>query len=814
MRKLWFPGVVVGCWLAGAASAEPLLFEESDPTEQATPLRSVSIEELLVTARKREERLLDAPVAVTAISRAELADLNVRRIQDIGNHVPNLALDAASDTSSAARANLRGVGNGDSIASDDPGVGLYVDGVYFARAQGALLAAYDLERVEVLRGPQGTLFGKNTIGGAVQLITRKPNLTSFEGEAELRAGNYSALESRVMLNLPLIPETAAARISVSTATRDGFTKNKGTGSDLDDEKLLAFRSQFRWLPAEDLELQLMAEHSLEDRKPQGFKCKVTNPYPVGATAQTRPDLAATGTRYRSAPASAILAQQVGVNDLGQQGLNLLTGANPFLDACAEDSRRDTRSVSSELSFQKEDLKTFGTHATVIWDLNERFTFKSISAWRRQELDQARDFDGTSLNLINISSVDAGLQQQDQVSQELQLLGNALDGRLNYVLGVYGLKDETNSRTYVGAGVGQIFLVPVLGLQGVVVPQPGAFASSRLKVSNLSYAAFGQASYAFTSSWNLSLGLRLTQERKQIRRDDTCVTMGMLCTRPGLVLFGFEGSTRSKNLSPVATLQYVIDENAQAYVSWSRAYKSGGFNGRIDDPTLSDRIDDERLTSYELGMKLFWLDGRLQANGAIYQSIYEDIQLSLNRANPITGLNQTFVANAGRAEIRGAELELRLLPVSGLELTSAFGVTNARYTDFDAPIAPLDPLIPDDAQDRSLPNTPTYTMNLGVSYRLGLGRMGDLEARTDWTHIGRSGTDTQDSPELRKGKHGELDARVVWMLPDGVTELSVFGDNLLDREYLVNGINLGSSFGNALLIYNEPRTFGVELRRRF
>ena len=256
---------------------------EDAPGSRARP---ITIEQLTVTARKREEKLLETPVAVTAISRAELKDLNVRRIQDIMGQVPNLALDATGDTSNGARINLRGVGNGDSIASDDPGVGLYVDGVYLARAQGALIPLMDIDRVEILRGPQGTLFGKNTIGGAINVITTKPELTQFGGEASVRGGNYDLFESRVTLNVPLVPEKMAARFGFASATRDGFVKNKSTGSDLDDEKLLAFRAQLRMVPSDSLEINLSADHTLEDRKPQGFKCKVTNPFPVGATPAT------------------------------------------------------------------------------------------------------------------------------------------------------------------------------------------------------------------------------------------------------------------------------------------------------------------------------------------------------------------------------------------------------------------------------------------------------------------------------------------------------------------------------------------------
>jgi iron complex outermembrane receptor protein len=773
----------------------------------------LSIEELVVTARKRAENLLDTPVAVTAFSASRIQEFDIRRIEDITSHVPNLAYDASVDSSIASRVQLRGVGNGDSIATDDPGVGVYLDGVYLARAQAGLLAVVDVDRIEVLRGPQGALFGKNTIGGAVNIIPVAPDLSSRGGEAEIRVGNYDLFESRVSLNLPLIPERAAARFSFASTTRDGFTSNK-VGTDLDDDKLLAFRAQLRVLPTDDLEINLALDHALEDRKPQGVKCKVVNPFPFGTNADTRPDLVPFATRFRSAPTAAGLAQQAGVTNPAQQLANLQSGANPFLEACAQDELRDNRTVASDQSSQEEDLRTIGTSSVINWDMADGLTLKSISSWRRQELDSSRDFDATPLTFLHVSAVNAGRFQSDQISQEVQLLGIGLRGRLRYLLGAFALIDKTNNRFYPSAGFGQSFIVPAPTPTGFTL-LPQALRSSRLKTRNTTYAGFGQGTYAITDSLRATLGLRVTTERKQVRRDDQCQTAGILCPNGNDFLFGFEGSTRSKDLSPMATIQYALSDTANVYLSWGRSFKSGGFNGRVDTPDLTDDFEDERLTTYELGFKSLLWDTRVSVAGAIYDSIYEEIQLSVNRPSELTGVNQTFVTNAGEARIRGAELEARILLMPGLELGTTIGVTNARFTSFDTPAPSLgSSQIQDDPKDRQLQNTPAYTMNFGVSYEVPLGSFGSVRARTDWTHTGRSGTDTDDTPVLRKGKHGELDARLTWLLPDGDTEVVMFGSNLLDREYVTNGIDLGSTIGHALLIYNEPRTYGMAIRRRF
>jgi iron complex outermembrane recepter protein len=200
-----------------------------------------------------------------------------------------------------------------------------------------------------------------------------------------------------------------------------------------------------------------------------------------------------------------------------------------------------------------------------------------------------------------------------------------------------------------------------------------------------------------------------------------------------------------------------------------------------------------------------LQNRLRFNAAAFYSIYEDIQLTIPTATG--GSLAIVVQNAGEAIVRGAELEVLALPFSNLQLTSSIGITNAKYTEFDDATDPT-------KVDNQLPGVPTYSMNFGAQYGWDLGSSGNLTALANWTHIGRSGTDVDDSRILRQGKHGELDSQLVWALADGKTELSLWGNNLLGREYLENGINFGSSFGNAVLYYNDPRTYGVEVRRTF
>ena len=863
------------------------------PVEQTRRAPAVGIEEITVTARKREENLQDTPIAISAFSTDDLKDLDVRRIQDITNSVPNLSFDSAAGTGNSARINLRAVGNGDPISSDDPGVGLYLDGVYLARAQGSLLTVSDIERVEVLRGPQGTLFGKNTIGGAVNIITRKPSFDAFEGSAEVRLGNYDRFDSRVSMNIPIVPELAAARISFATGTRDGFVRNQTTGDRYADDKLLATRGQFLLVPAENMEALFSVDHSIERRKPQGGSCEITNSRFPGTAG---------------APAAAIFASFAGT-PLVTQAANFdagfgtflfggpeasngsatspLVATNSFLNACSQDLSRDEDKVASDLSFQRDHLKTFGAAGTFTWELLENVSFKSISAWRRQEPEQRRDLDYTAVALAQ-SSADAGKESQDQISQELQLTGNALDSKLSWVMGAYFFHEKNQDRIFQGIATTTPLFFPIarartmegvlltdvfggpdgalaalqgqgfvtsnqirdaspaelqaifdrLGGAAVVGGTPdqlqaaaaslaasplganfissGARTATRLKVNNTSYAGYAQLSYDVNDALSVTTGLRRTVEKRRIQNLIRYDTTGLAGAVPGLAgdrNFFFDSTERFGDWSPMANVSFKASEDSLFYANWSRGFKSGGFNGRAmsnTDDRSTQKIDDEKLTAYEVGFKSKWFENRLIFNVAGFYNIYEDIQLTIVGADATTNQIQVFVVNAGEAEIKGAEVELRALPFAGLELTSSVGITNARYTEFDS----IDPTSTEDQKDNQLPNAPTYTMNFGAGYMLPIGSLGDLRLRTDWTHIGRSGTDVADSRILRKGKHGELDATLTWLVADGLTEVALFGNNLLNREYFTNGINFADSFGHATRFYSAPRTYGIELRRRF
>jgi len=810
---------------------------ETDPnvrtdTQVQAPRRSAAtgVEEITVTARKREERLQDTPIAITAFSSETLRDLEIRNLQDVQNSVPNLQFDTSIGSANSSRIYLRGVGNGDASIRDDPGVGLYVDGVYLPRAQGSLLTVSDLERIEVLRGPQGTLFGKNTIGGAVNIVTKKPSY-EFGGVAEIRGGTEGLFETRAAIDVPLIPERAAMRLSFATATRNGYVHNRATGSRTNDNKVLAGRVQLLFNPTDRIELQLSLDHSRENRAANGGKCKVI-PNADGLL-------------------QGVLFQRI---------------APEIQSGCNADDARSNFEVTED-GPQKSRLRTYGASFTGVFDVSENITLKSITSWRRNKLGSATDTDGTVFNILQ-DQPEFGLDKtkQDAISQEFNATGLAMDGRLKWTAGIYGFveKNQANDTTRTLAfadddipfteadmmanpqlrfieGVGRTFLtfaddtraLTFNGLGDCVgpsFPSPAdptgatllcfrAFGSvpnkGFLKTNNTSYAAYGEFTYDVSNRLSFTAGLRFTHERKRVAEQE----FALLDPRgpfnegrvneladgsvPGGIQFlsNYELSKRFNKFTPRATLQYRFTDDINAYATFSKGFKSGGFAADSDALPPND-FDPEILTSYEIGFKSSFLDRRVVANISNFINYYEDIQLTSIGARPDGTLIATTL-NAGEARIFGTEFELTVLPVPGLLLSSAIGVTKARYTKFDA-----------GNSNARLPGTPALTMTYTAAYTLPLGELGDLRSTFTWNHQGKKGSDVSDPDITRINKRGTLSGRISLEMADGVTEISLFGSNLFNREYITNAIDTLGSVGITTRNYAPGRRYGIELRRRF
>jgi iron complex outermembrane receptor protein len=600
----WWPAAVCSVALLAVGAADTAMADVEDVSAQPT------LEETLVTARRREERLIDTPIAVTAISSLEISRRNLKDLADIARLVPNMAFDLGTgSTGSASNAQIfiRGIGQQDFLFTSDPGVGLYVDGVYFARGTGVVMDMVDLERIEVLRGPQGTLFGKNTVGGAINITSRKPNPDSRSFMAQATVGDRDRFDVQAAVNLPLVKDTLSLRVSGSSRNQDGYVDRIEVGDELGDTDSLYGRAQLRWTPSDTLSLDFSAD--------------------------------VTRKRESSAPEELV---DVRPEDPG----NILLGVWNVLVAprLGPGIQMDRRYLSDEYESQAtgpnfSDFDMCGVSLTVNKDFDDELSFKSITAYRDQDSQFAGDTDHSPLVYTETNNDNA----HDQFSQEFQLSGLSMDGRLDWVVGAFYMKEEGSDTfdTFLGSGLYdalEAFPLPLLPLtpDAICPPPPGTFqpcAGGSNNPVNIgldldvliyddieieSYALFGEANYAFSDRLTMTAGLRYSDDEKTFTTSLYRKNAGVVTVPPTKVSDSWD------DLVPRLGLKYELRKDAMIYASATGGYKSGGFNGRATSLAEIGSFDPEEVWSYEAGTKVVWPDRQLGINAAVFFNDYTDM----------------------------------------------------------------------------------------------------------------------------------------------------------------------------------------------
>ena len=646
---------------------------------------------------------------------------------DIQNLVPNLTL-YQGDASNAV-VYVRGIGQRDSLAFADPGVGIYLDQVYLGRAQGAFLDIFDIERIEVLRGPQGTLYGRNTIGGAIKYVSRAPG-NELAGEVSVLAGDYGRRDIKATLEGPLIDGQLMAKASVAKMSRDGYARNTFTGGDDGDKDTLAGRLSLLWDASDAISVTLALDHTDDDPE--------TSRTPVRATEV-----------FGIAPNSDPFKVQADFND-------------------------------------RNELETGGVAVTVDWQLNDALTLLSISSSRSMDYAAHLDLDATELAIFNVF-VD---QEQDQFSQELQL--TYLGDKLTAVAGLYYFNEEDVTES------------------GIFGPVISFINNSENDLETDSYAAYGDVSYQWDSQWRLTAGLRYTSEEKSFKRVQEFYPADQ--TFPpelgtGLQVTNIDVDDDWEMFTPKLGVDYQFDDDAMAYASISKGFKSGGFDGRSNDEFGATPYDEETLWAYELGIKSKLWQQRLQLNAAVFYYDYEDLQLSSFTAAE-DGSFQALFTNAGEAETYGAELELSALLAEGFTVDLNLGYLDAEYEEFIGADGE------DISDEREMVNSPEWTSRLAVSYELLLADGGTISLNADVAYRDKVYSTVSSSEVLAQSGYSIWNAQVQWLSPDQQWELLISGKNLTDKEYITHGFDLSDSLAYQLAYYGAPRTAYVSLAYKF
>jgi len=750
-------GAAMGA-IASAAYAQDARAQDAEPTS--------SVEDIIVTARRTEESAQKTPLALTAFSGETLERTGAQQVTDLQGAVPNLNLVQGRGSSNSTNIYIRGVGQPDALQTFDPAVGVYVDDVYYSRIRGSQFDLLDLERVEILRGPQGTLYGKNTIGGAMKLVSRRPGQT-FRARASAAYGDYDLMEFQGAVSGP-VTDTLALGLSALHSERGGYVVDPATGAEYNDKNTSAARASLAWDPTSTFRVDLNVDYSKDD---------------AGMTVGQA------------------------TNSLTYLGYGV---AYPVATPAPEYDfkTRTTPGLPNETR-----LETWGTALRMTWDLSDALTLKSITSYRELNTDDYIDFDATELEIADaLVAVD-----QKQTSQELQLTYDS--GPLTAVGGLYYLKEDVSSHQ---ESYNDDLLGPLYGNATFI-----RYIDDTLETT--SKAAYANVSYAVTDALRLSAGVRYTKEEKDYARltsVDSSFTM-LIGGVPVPVLnpsYAFAPPTGEyEDTSIMLSADYQLSPDAMVYARYSQGFKSGGFNGRANSATEATEYQPETADSFEVGAKTQYWDNRLRLNLAAFMTKYDDFQARVSgiEVPPGGGVPTPVlsVINAGSLDIFGFELEGVLAPVRGLTLDTQIGFleadykefNDARFTAFGGSRAFQDPAF-----------SPKWTLRVGGQYEWALdggssvtfGAAAKYRSRmalaVDNTIIN---TDTE-LPGMYQDSYWLYDARVVWSDAADRYSAGLYGQNLADEVYKTDAQEF-SSIGNIrTAYYGAPRTWMIKVTAKY
>lgn len=735
------------------------------------------LQEIVVTARRREELLQNTPIAISAFSAEQLERQQIFDTADLGHVTPSLQFHGyapLSGNNSAAQVFIRGIGQTDPSPSVDPGVGLYIDDVYVGRAVGGIMEFRDIDKVQVLRGPQGTLFGRNTIGGAVLLTTAAPS-DEFGGTARVTFGDDRLREAFAAADLPMGDELAS-RASVGVRKRDGYVTRISDGVDLGDENSYTLRWSTRWRVTDSLKLTLRSDYTSANEHGSPFVFAAIN----GKQAFPAVVSVAAGCPGATFPPPSVPATLVDARCANTTTWNL----GPYRNG-------GTAPVGST-------LKNWGASTVGEWTLNESFSLKSVTAFRGLSWTGARDADNTPFLILQTDYRSSG----HQFSQELQALTRT--DRLQGVLGAFYFKE----------GVDDLLQVPVPTPPPLVASgaSPGSRDYDAARLDNDNWALFSQWTYDLTQALNITGGVRYTNETKKIRIVDFNVspytnptpsplpaTVPPLYVQPTPFKQEFTATTGS------ASIQYRWSSKVMSYFSWSQGFKSGGFNQRYNAAPPGNvpiPFKAESAESYELGLKSDWANV-LRVNAAIFKTYYDNMQLTY-RLGVVP-----LLFNAGKSTIEGTELELTYAPTVNFNITANGSYLRNTIDEIATITVPGATVTATVGPSNSLPFTPRWQGNVGAGYTLHPGKL-QLTPRVDISYTAPQFFDAADSREVAQNSAVTvLDASLIlensaraWRLMFGV-------NNLTDRIYPIAGnSSMSSSAGYAEIVYSRPRNYFV------
>ena len=749
-------------------------------TAEAEETADNVVEEIIVTATKREESIQDVPIAVSAFSGEDLSARGVEDIYGLMEVSPSVAVYSSNSTSNGGTLRIRGVGTTGNNPGLEAAVGTFVDGIYRSRAGLAFNDFADIDRIEILRGPQGTLFGKNTVAGAVNIITRKPEFENSFG-ASVGLGNLDAREFGFIGNAVLSEDVLAGRISYDYRERDGFYEVIGSDETYDNRDRHSVRAQLLWTPNDRVEVRVIGDYTEKDESCCPAAFWINGP---------------------TSPVVAILGGDITPFEVGEDarvGLNY----EPY-----------------------EDVEDRGVSLDVLWDVSETMNFRSITSYRNYEVARGQDIDFTGADILHPQDTDESFEN---FSQEFHLYGE--NGDLSWLVGGYVYTEDLDSTEYIvlsndgGAYIGFLFGNPAVAplFQGDPAGRgvPGQGYDALFFSDTEGWSLFTHNTWHASDVFDVTLGLRYSWEEKDAGAIINGAPFGQAINDPFCIPFGgisaffslcdnlsYNNKESENKLTGTVKAAWEISDAVNLYASVSRGYKAGGFNldqeavGNRDangDFVDQSRFDPETSDSFEIGMKGRFLDQRLTINTAAFYTTFDDFQL-----NTFTGLGFT-VGNVKKVITSGVEVESFLTLGDGVFLTAGATYTDARYDD---------DLVPANAHlaDRRLTQSPLWQSSASLFVDREIPNTNfRWVLNLNWSHIGEVNTGSDLDPEKVREAFDLFNAQVGIKTADGRYEAIVWGRNLGDKR--LNTLVFDSVFqgGSWHTFVNPPRLYGLTLK---
>ncbi|MFT6955381.1 MAG: iron complex outermembrane receptor protein [Halieaceae bacterium] len=748
--------------LASACSAA-LLSTMVSTGSYAQDESSFALEEVIVTARKRDESLQDTPVAVSALTK-ELKEASLRRIEDVQDFAPNVYIRRTPGIASGAAISIRGVNSSESDKSFDPAVGVVMDGMFLGTSSGVLLQNFDIKRIEILRGPQGTLFGKNTTGGVLNIIRGD---VTMEWDADISAtfDENGREDFKGVVNVPIIDEKLGVKLFGAQIKSDGFVKNTTLNEDVGGDDMLNYGFAALWRPTENFDLKFHYER-LNDESDQGAYVNVNQP-----------------------------------NEL-----------NCAVYGSCESNTSDNADRNSADGLNDSDNEYDSYIATANYQLGD-FLFTYIGSSRDMDEDNNQHFDGSSAPTLSMRFYN----DWEQESHELRVASSFGDN-FDFILGAYLWDVDYEQRWDVAQLHYTLDLIGALtGVPGGAGLTPSTVSSNGQVQSTESKSVFGQADWRFAEKWTLTLGARWTEEEKDFTGGNQAVFWDPAAgdSVPGNPNEPVNQSDKWDDVTPKVGLSWDASDDMMVYGSYTEGFKSGGFFGRQSDFNLDVSYEPEFVETWEAGLKSTWIDGRMTFNPVFFYSEYSDKQEQYFVPVDLSNV-ASLVANAAGMEIYGLELELEFQITEAWNVRANYGYLDAEYDGFVADING-DGVATDNDDFRPI-NTPENTFGVATTYIWDMGN-GSLSGNVGYHWRDKIETilapDDLGDPSVNDvlGSQDSLEnlsANLSYTWNDRY-KVAVFGRNLTDdTQRAVSRIGGLTTRG----WWNEGRTYGMELSASF